>query len=170
LIQAEPRTLSSAGLNVLPVSAGEIIVSGRPEDELVAFALGPCIGLAVYDSVARVGAMAHINLPSSMAGVISTKEWGFADLAVPELFKRAYAAGAMPRRLRVTLAGGASIMDSQNFFQIGNKNYLAVKKVLWQLGILISAEAVGGSDWRTLRLAVGSGRVLIQTAAGVKEI
>ena len=44
---------------------GEIEVSKRAGDELVARGLGSCIGLALIDREAGVAGMAHVVLPES---------------------------------------------------------------------------------------------------------
>lgn len=49
-------------------------------------------------------------------------------------------------------------MDDNGVFNIGKRNYLAVRKILWKAGVLIHGEAVGGDSSRTVRLEVGSGK------------
>ena len=36
-----------------------------PEDVLITYALGSCVGVAIYDPVARVGGLLHYMLPES---------------------------------------------------------------------------------------------------------
>ena len=67
------------------------------------------------------------------------------------------------------LAGGAQVLDRQGVFQIGKRNYLAARKILWKAGVLISAEAVGGEVSRTIRLDLGTGRLWIREAGGVEK-
>ena len=69
----------------------------------------------------------------------------------------------------VRLAGGAQVLDSQGVFQIGKRNYLAARKILWKAGMLISAEAVGGEVSRTTRLDLATGRMWIREAGGVEK-
>ena len=40
-------------------------------------------------------------------------------------------------RMMVRLAGGAQVMDQQGVFNIGKRNYLAARKILWKAGVLI---------------------------------
>jgi chemotaxis protein CheD len=154
--------------NHIRVDVGDLHASANTNQTILTYALGSCIGLVIYDSKVKVGGLAHIQLPHSLSGSVRESEglWAFADKAVPELFQRVYALGANKRSLRIVLTGGASVLDPENFFQIGRKNYLAVKKLLWQSGYIISAEAVGGADWRTVRLEVSTGRVEVQTNRG----
>jgi len=87
----------------------------------------------------------------------------FADTGIPMLFRNAYEHGADKRRLTVRLAGGAQVMDDNGVFNIGKRNYLAVRKILWKAGVLIHGEDVGGGSSRTVRLEVGSGRFWLRT-------
>ncbi len=61
-------------------------------------------------------------------------------------------------------------MDPQAVFDIGKRNYLALRKILWKAGILLAGEAVGGSNARTVRLEIGSGRLWLQEGGGQKEL
>ncbi len=69
----------------------------------------------------------------------------------------------------VRLTGGAQVLDSQGVFQIGKRNYLAARKILWKAGILIAAEAVGGEVSRTMRLEVGTGRMWVREGGGIER-
>ena len=154
--------------NSVRIDVGELHVSNDPGQTLLTYALGSCIGLAVHDTQRRVGGLAHIQLPGSPSDFSSRPEgvWAYADRAIPELFQRLYAMKATRRNLRIVLAGGASILDATHFFQIGRKNLLSVKRLLWREGYIVANEATGGDGWRTMRLDVGTGRVEIQTSKG----
>lgn len=149
------------------VEVGDLHASNKPEQTLLTYALGSCVGVAVHDPLVRVGGMAHIQLPASRGKEPSTEGvWTCADKALPELFQRVYALGATKGNLRIVLAGGASVADPTHFFQIGRKNYLSVKNLLWRNGYFVAAEAIGGTEWRTMRLDIGTGCVEIQTSRG----
>lgn len=59
------------------------------------------------------------------------------------------------------------MLDTQGTFQIGKRNYLAARRILWKAGLLIRGEAVGGEVSRTTRLEVASGRMWIREGAGI---
>ena len=61
-------------------------------------------------------------------------------------------------------------MDPQNIFDIGKRNYLALRKSLWKAGILLASEAVGGNRSRTVFLEIGSGRFWQQDAGAVIDL
>lgn len=147
------------------VDVGALAVSNRADEWLVAYALGSCLGVAVHDAQRGVGGLAHVQLPDSRKHPEPGMNgpWAFADQALPELFQRCYALGARKEHMKVVVAGGASILDPKNFFEIGRKNCLMVKKLLWQNGVFLAAERVGGSEWRTLSVQVGTGAVVVKT-------
>lgn len=142
------------------VGMADCSLSTDPDEVLVTYALGSCIAVAVHDPVAKVGGLLHYMLPES--GIDRDKAarnpYMFADTGIPLLFQKSYSLGAQKRRLVVRLAGGSQVMDDSGVFNIGRRNYLAVRRILWKAGVLIEAEDVGGAMSRTVRLEVGSGR------------
>ena len=93
----------------------------------------------------------------------------FADSGIPMLFREAYEKGAQKRRLRVRVAGGAQIMDDKGVFNIGQRNCLAMRKILWKAGVIVQAEETGGKTARTMRLEMDSGRVFLRSPEGPDE-
>jgi chemotaxis protein CheD len=154
------------------VGMADCRVAAVPGDVLATFALGSCIGLSMYDARAGVGGMLHYMLPDSTIDPARGKltPFMFADLGVPLLIQQMCAKGASKRNLVAHAAGGASIMDPNNIFDIGKRNYLALRKILWKAGVLLSGEAVGGNQSRTVRLEIGSGRLWLQESGGVKQL
>jgi chemotaxis protein CheD len=143
-----------------------------PGQVLATFALGSCIGLSIYDPKAAVGGMLHYMLPDSTIDPARSREnpYMFADTGIPKLVEHVLECGASRRHLVAHAAGGASMMDPQAVFDIGKRNYLAVRKILWKAGILLAGEAVGGNNSRTVRLEIGSGRLWIQEGGKQKEL
>jgi chemotaxis protein CheD len=142
---------------------GEIEVSKRTGEELVARGLGSCIGLALIDRLSGVAGMAHIVLPESNG---ADKEPGkFADTAVPAMLAKMQNAGAVTRRLDAVLAGGARMFDLGEM-DIGARNAAAVKAGLARAGLKIRAAETGGNRGRTLRLTVGDFEVTVKEAGG----
>ncbi|HSR13759.1 MAG TPA: chemotaxis protein CheD, partial [Thermodesulfobacteriota bacterium] len=72
--------------------------------------------------------------------------------------------GGDRRRLVVKVAGGAQVMDDGGFFNIGKRNYTALRKIFWAANVLIHAEAVGGQVNRTVRMEMSTGRVWVKTS------
>jgi len=139
---------------------------------LATYALGSCIGLTVYDPQAVVGGLLHFMLPDSSIDPARGREnpYMFADTGIPLLLAGMLERGACKRRLIVRAAGGASLMDPQNVFDIGKRNYLAMRKILWKAGVLLHGEAVGGSNSRTVRLEIGTGKLWLNEAGEQREL
>jgi chemotaxis protein CheD len=154
----------------LVVSIGGCAVTANPEDCLITYALGSCIGIAIYDPVCRVGGLLHYLLPDSKIDAEKARRnpYMFADTGIPALFHLAYEAGAEKRRLRVIVAGGAQVLASE-LFKIGKRNELAMKKIFWQAGVLISRQETGGEESRTMRLEVSSGRAFLRTGGRAEQ-
>ncbi len=90
----------------------------------------------------------------------------FGDTGIPQLFRAAYELGAAKKRLVVKVAGGSRLLDDTGPFNIGKRNYLALRKIFWKNGVAIDAEDVGGFESRTIRLDVGSGAVSVECRDG----
>ncbi|MFN7994811.1 MAG: chemotaxis protein CheD [Bryobacteraceae bacterium] len=150
--------------SLMTVGVGDCRVSNSAESVIATYALGSCIAVAIHDPVAVVGGLLHFMLPESSLNPekASQNPYIFADTGIPLLFRSAYGLGADKRRLLVRAAGGAQVMDEGGVFNIGKRNYLALRKILWKAGVMIHAEEVGGTTSRTVRLEVASGRFLIR--------
>jgi chemotaxis protein CheD len=144
-------------------------VSKEADDELVTHSLGSCIGVAIHDPMAKVGGLLHIMLPYSQLSPdrASSSPFMFADTGLPGLFQAAYALGAHKRRLRVVLAGGARIIAGKDRYNIGKRNYTAVRRILWRNSVFVTAEEIGGTATRTMNLAVANGEVTVRMDSGI---
>jgi chemotaxis protein CheD len=139
---------------------------------LATYALGSCIGLAVHDPEAAVGGLLHFMLPDSGIDPVRGRDnpYMFANTGIPMLLAQVIGLGASKRRLVAHAVGGAQMMDCGNIFDIGKRNSLATRKILWKEGVLLTGEVVGGDLSRTLRLEIGSGRLWLQEGGGQREI
>lgn len=157
----------------LIVGISDIKISKDPDDMIITYALGSCIGVAVFDPVARIGGLLHYMLPDSTLDEKKARENPamFADTGIPKLFKGCYALGADKKRMIVKVAGGASILDDTNFFRIGQKNIMAMRKIFWKNNVMIAAEDTGANHNRTVRLEMTSGKIFVRTSGGeMKEL
>lgn len=152
----------------ITVGVGDLAVSKDPSKEIVTHSLGSCLGVIIYDSLAKVGGLLHLMLPDSNLNLERAKRQPavFADTGLPVLFKNAYAMGALKNRLRVVVVGGSQVMDDSGRFNIGNRNYTAVRKIFWRNNVLVDLEDVGGQVNRTVGLEIATGRVWMKINAG----
>lgn len=154
------------------VDIADLAVTSDTNVSLITYSLGSCIGVSIWDPVAKVGGMLHYMLPEATVSPEKAKSNPamFADTGIPKLFRAAYELGAVKKRLVVKIAGGSQLLDDNGTFNIGKRNYLALRKIFWKNGVMIDAESVGGSISRTMKLVVGSGEVTLKTRGGEQPL
>ena len=155
------------------VGIADMQVVNNPGDTLITYSLGSCIGVAIYDPVMKVGGLLHYMLPESQIDARKAQKnpWMFADTGIPLFFREAYKLGAEKKRMQVKVAGGSQILDESGFFNIGNRNYMVLRKMFWTNNVLIRSEDVGGNVNRTVSIELSSGKVWVKTSGnGIKEI
>ncbi len=148
------------------VGVADMKVSNNPGESIVTYSLGSCIGLVIYDPAVKVGGMLHYMLPDSSIDrqKAAARPYMFADSGIPRLFKTAYQLGAAKQRMRVYVAGGAEILDQQGFFNIGKRNYMALKKMFFKNKVMITSQDVGGNVNRTVRIEIATGDIYVKTS------
>jgi chemotaxis protein CheD len=183
-------------MTTIVVGMADCKIAASEGEELATYALGSCIGLAVYDPAARVGGLLHYMLPDSSIDPASCGDnpYKFADTGVPLLLNAIYARGGSKKRLVVLVAGAADMFDKPSGLnierpsglniekphkleignpgglEIGKRNYQALRKLLWKAGLLIHGEAVGGNQSRTIRLEIRTGNLWLQESAGKRAL
>lgn len=159
-------------MNVI-VGVADMRVSNDTEAVLITHSLGSCIGVAIYDPVARVGGLLHYMLPeSSIDGVKAKKRpFMFGDTGIPLLFKETYKLGAKKNRIKIIVVGGAQILDQKGLFNIGKRNHTLLRKMFFKNNVMVDFEDVGGSVNRTLKMTIKDGQAWLKTGGmGEKEI
>ena len=151
---------------IINIGIADMKVSDDRGVTLVTHSLGSCIGLAVYDPVAKVGGMLHYMLPESQLNPEKAKTTPlmFADTGIPILFKSCYKLGAVKGRMIVKVAGGSQVMDESGIFNIGKRNYAALRKIFWRNKVIIDGEDVGGAVNRTMRLSIATGQLSLKVS------
>lgn len=154
------------------VGISEMKLSNQRDDILVTYSLGSCIGVTVYDPVACAGGMIHCMLPLSKIDPkkAQVSPCMFVDTGIPMLFEEAYRLGAQKSRIVLKVAGAAQILDEQGTFEIGERNYAVLRRILWKNNVLIAAEDVGGTISRTMSIEMGTGRVIIKSRGRKVEL
>lgn len=148
------------------VGIADMAISADPSEVIVTYALGSCLGVCVYDPVARVGGMLHLMLPQ---GALSPEKAAqnplmFADTGIPKLFLGSYALGAKKERMIVSVAGGASFsvsVSEDGELAIGQRNIAMLRKVLWKNSVLLKKHELGGTEPRNMSLDVRTGEVVL---------
>jgi chemotaxis protein CheD len=150
---------------ITTIGIGEMGVSGKAGDILITYSLGTCLGMTIYDPVAKVGGMIHSQLPLSSVNPAKAGDFParFIDVGIPALFEKAYKLGAQKKRVIIKIAGCNTDSDENKVFRIGERNQIMIRKLLWKNNLFISGEDVGGSFSRTLSLEISTGIVHVKT-------
>ena len=155
---------------IVHVSDGK--ASCDPSDVIVTYSLGSCIGVCLYDKHAKVGGLLHFQLPESKMGIERAQEkpFMFADTGLALLIQEMTQLGAKKRLLSVKIAGGAAMNNGPKGFDIGKRNGLAIRKLVWKQGLFLDAEEVGGFSPRNLSLDVEDSTVVMRSNGREKTL
>jgi chemotaxis protein CheD len=149
------------------VGVGEFAATKKSGDIIKTMALGSCVGVIFLVPSIRAVGLLHIALPDSAINKsrVAEKPGMFADTGIPALLRELKKLGYNNDKLLVKLAGGASIMDPNNTFNIGKRNILAVRKILWQYKLGAISEDIGDTISRTVSIEVNTGKVYLSSPA-----
>ncbi|OQA01257.1 MAG: Chemoreceptor glutamine deamidase CheD [Planctomycetes bacterium ADurb.Bin401] len=150
--------------NKMIVHVSDARVSSNPEDVLITYSLGSCIAVCLYDPAVHAGGMLHYQLPDSKTDPDRAKEkpFMFADTGMQILIDKLVSMGVSKKRMRIKIAGGAEMDTGPKGFDIGKRNYLAIRKIMWKNGMFIDGEDVGGSFPRNMYMKIDNGEVTIK--------
>jgi len=154
--------------SLLVAGIGEMVLSSSPDAHLVAYGLGSCIALAVWDPRAKVGGLAHFMLPNGPANSGSPVK--FIDTGLDEFLHAVEAKGALLSRSVFKAAGAAAMLTVGGGLAIGKRNAEAMDAALKERGLSLAAKALGGNAGRTVQLEVSDGRFLIKSLSSVSEL
>ena len=147
----------------------------KGSDSIITYALGSCVGIALYDSTRKIAGLAHVLMPSSKdvrEGNINPMK--YVDTAVPELVRRMERAGSSSYSLVAKVAGGAQMFSmggASATFNIGERNVAQAKEALQKLKIRVVAHDVGLNYGRTVEIFAENGIYRIKAIAkGTKDI
>lgn len=157
---------------MVTVGISEMMTSSDPEDTLITYSLGSCVGLSLFDPATGVGGLIHCMLPLSKIdpAKAGANPCMFVDTGVAALVDAMMAAGARRQTLVAKAAGGSQIMDREGVFNIGERNSAVLRKLLWKNNIMLSGEDMGGTAPRTMLLKLDTGRTVLKTQGREVEI
>lgn len=150
---------------VVKVGMADLKIAKAP-DSLTTLGLGSCIGLTLYDPVAKIGGLVHYMLPDSTKLKNNSNIAKFGDTGINELYRLVVEAGANPRRLVAKIAGGAKMFEVSGLSSVGNvgeRNSEQAKKELKALRVPLIAEDTGLNYGRTVILNCEDGAYTIKS-------
>lgn len=154
------------------IGIADLAVTNNQNVTLTTYSLGSCLGITIYDPVVKAGGMLHLMLPDSSIDPtkVTTQPAMFVDTGVPALFRAAYQLKADKYRLVINVAGGAQILDSAGFFNIGKRNYEGLSALLAKHELKIHAKEIGGLVNRTMYMDIATGEVRLKVSGMQNEI
>jgi chemotaxis protein CheD len=154
--------------SLLVAGIGEMVLSSSSDAHLVAYGLGSCIALAVWDPRPKIGGLAHFMLPNGP--VNSSSPVKFIDTGLDTFLKAMEAKGAVLSRSTFKAAGAAAMLTVGGGLAIGKRNSEMMQAALAERGLSLTAAALGGTAGRTVQLEVADGRLLIKSLSSVTEL
>lgn len=131
---------------------------------LIAYGLGACVGLAVYDPEHGVGGLAHSMLPRQSEGQ-GTSDGKYVDAAVETMLREAVSAGASFGGIEGYVVGGSDLLDLEQLpREVSEHNVEAAREEFAELDVPIAGTDVGGSRGRTVEFDTGTGELRVITA------
>jgi chemotaxis protein CheD len=159
---------------VYTVGVADMKISGDDADMLITYALGSCLGIAVYDFNLKRAALLHSMLPDSSIdrNKAAGNPYMYVDSGMKVLLDNFYRNGSLKKNLIIRVAGGSSskVNEEEDFFKIGHRNFVSLRKYLWNEGLMLKAYDVGGYGSRTVTLEVESGKMLIKAKGSIKQL
>jgi chemotaxis protein CheD len=146
------------------IGVGDMAVSNNTQVILSTYALGSCIGVIAYDPVVKAAGILHLMLPDSTISPDKALRQPamFADTGLPAFFKSLVGLRADRSRLRLFVAGGASVIGGNDHFRIGERNARVTLDYLTREGYTVRRTEIGGAVNRTVHLEVSTGTVSLK--------
>ena len=138
---------------------------GAGDDVLATIGLGSCVAIMLHDAAARIGALAHVLLPSEGLSRDGGNRAKFPSTAVPLLIQEMRKRGARGP-YTAKLAGGSSMFASlipAGAINMGERNIAATREALTEAGVSIVKSDVGGDHGRSVFFHVADGRVVVRS-------
>lgn len=158
---------------LIVVGMAELKIASSP-DTLVTRGLGSCVGIAMYGSYKKIGALAHAMVPLCEKGTVKNNPAKFVDSVILLMIDELKQRGCVLRNLKAKIFGGAHMFSSipmDSPFNIGVRNVNVARSTLSSQGIELLADDTGGNYGRTIFFDLDTGKVKVKTIFhGEKEL
>lgn len=142
-------------------------------DILVAYGVGSCVAVTLFDPQIKLAAMAHVMLPGRGDGG-DGQVAKYSDPAIEGMLEELAKWSGSGKRLVAKIAGGAQmfgVSPSRGDKPLGQRNVEAIMEKLTREGIPLIAKHVGRNFGRIVEFHTDTGRMLIKTITeGIREI
>lgn len=159
-------------MGTIVVGMAALDVSKAP-GTLTTLGLGSCVGIVLYDSVNKIGGLAHVMLPDSTTITNNSNRAKFVDTAIEEMLEKMQKLGANKLHIKAKVVGGAqmfAVIGNNEKMKIGERNVEAASSILRKYNVPLAAKEVGKNYGRTVEFNVSTGDVLVKTIAHGNKI
>jgi chemotaxis protein CheD len=156
--------------NSLSVGLGELVISHDPEDVLVAYGLGSCVGIGMYNPVTKTGGLLHAVLPEKFDGG-NDSPTKFVNTGIPILLEKIKSNGS-DNNIVIYFAGGANMLINTQLsktFDIGTRNVASALQFFEKMNLRVRNSDFGGNIGRTVRLYIASGHMTVRVIGGTEK-
>ena len=146
------------------VGISDCKVGRGADDTVITYALGSCVGLALYDSRTKVGGILHILLPDSQfrSGSSVFNPFMYADTGVQGMLRLLEEQGADRGHLVAKAAGGANMLRHSSLLDIGKRNIETTLDILKRERIPLLSQSLGGTVGRSMQISLDDGTVHVR--------
>ncbi|MBZ6494595.1 chemotaxis protein CheD [Natrinema longum] len=165
----DPEPASERG-DTVSVGVSEYVVAADGET-LIAYGIGSCLAIVLFDPEANVGGLAQAVLPDRDHGE-GEATGKFVDAATDALLREMAERGASVGRVEARLAGGSEMIDFEELETgIGDANVAAARERLDAFDVPVVATDTGGDYGRTVTFETATGDVTVRTVDhGTREL
>jgi chemotaxis protein CheD len=139
----------------------------RGNDIIATIGLGSCVAIVLYDKDTKIGALAHILLPSMAMSRETSNPAKFPETIVPIMLEEMRSLGVtQTSRINAKIVGGASMFGqlvNGTGINVGERNIAATKEALVAAGIPLIAEDTGLDYGRSVYFHLADGRVEVRS-------
>jgi len=149
-------------MKMLRVGIAEYRLAQAP-DVLVAYGLGSCMAVTLYDPSRQCGGLAHALLPEPPRHE-AKRPATYVATAIAALVEALENNGSSRDALLAKLVGGSQMFEpfSASVASIGTRNLSKALEVLERMQIPVVAQDTGGDQGRSLEFCLDSGTVQIR--------
>jgi len=142
-------------VQIIDVLTGMVAI-GNEKTILNVSAIGSCVVVSAYSRDKKIGGLAHIMLPGEALNNNSFEKSKYANNALEEMFNKMSSLGVDIKDIEICLIGGANVlMDSDDIIGKGNIN--SINEFLRKRQLKVQAQAIGGTERRSVSFDVGKG-------------
>ena len=143
--------------NEVRVGIGEVQVR-QGNDVLVAYGVGSCVVIMLYDEAKQIGGLAHCLLPSGNKNSLK-----YPKGAIEEIVRQMSLFGVEKKQIVAKIVGGATMFNGFERHAIGRRNIKRAREELEKHDIPIIAEDVLGTWGRSVFFNILNGEVRINS-------